>query len=109
MMPEPTPIPRTEFVEPKPEIAEMFAETMAQARERLVRERQNLETPEAIAEALEDNPACPICGTTLQEVLYGMPTAEDAHSGKHLIMGCTIDDDSPSEKWFCPKCEAFVD
>ena len=56
-----------------------------------------------------ENPACPICQTTLQEVLYGMPTAEAAHSGKYLIMGCTIMDDSPSEKWFCPKCEAFVD
>jgi len=107
-MPEPTPIPRTEFTEPEPEIAEMFAETMAQGRERLARERRNLETPEAIAEALEDNPACPTCGTTLQEVLYGMPTAEDAHSGKYLIMGCTILDDSPSEKWFCPECEIFV-
>ena len=52
-MPEPTPIPRTEFTEPKPEIAETFAETMAQARERVAKERLNLETPEAIAEALE--------------------------------------------------------
>ena len=52
-MPEPTPIPRTEFTEPKPEIAETFAETMAQARARLARELENLETPEAIAEALE--------------------------------------------------------
>jgi len=38
----------------------------------------------------------------LQEVLYGMPIAEDAHSGKYLIKGCTIDDDSPvgnQQKW----------
>ena len=42
-----------------------------------------------------ENPDCATCGTTLQEVLYGMPSAEDAHSGKYLIMGCTIDDDSP--------------
>ena len=67
----------------------------------------NIEPSEA-GEALGDNPACPICGTTLQEVLYGMPDAETAHSGKYLIMGCTIDDDSPSEKWFCPECEIFV-
>ena len=52
-MPEPTPIPRTEFTAPEPEIAEMLAATMAQARERVARERENLETPEAIAEALE--------------------------------------------------------
>ena len=42
-----------------------------------------------------ENPDCATCGTTLQEVLYGMPDAETAHSGKYLIMGCTIDNDSP--------------
>jgi len=55
-----------------------------------------------------ENPDCATCGTTLQEVLYGEPTAEAAHSGKYLIMGCVIFDDSPSEKWFCPECEIFV-
>jgi hypothetical protein len=55
-----------------------------------------------------ENPDCAICGTTLQEVLYGMPTAEAAHSGKYHIMGCVIFDDSPSEKWFCPKCGMFI-
>ena len=44
----------------------------------------------------------------MQTVLYGMPTAEAADSGKYLIMGCTIDDYSPSEKWFCPECGVFV-
>jgi hypothetical protein len=55
-----------------------------------------------------ENPDCAACGTTLQGVLYGMPDAETADSGKYLIMGCTIDDNSPSGKWFCPKCEIFV-
>ena len=55
-----------------------------------------------------ENPDCATCGTALQQVLYGMPTAEAAHSGKYLIMGCVIGDDSPSEKWFCPECEVFV-
>ncbi len=55
-----------------------------------------------------ENPDCVTCGTTLQKVLYGMPTAEAAHSGKYLIMGCDIDDDSPSEKWFCPECGMFI-
>ena len=55
-----------------------------------------------------ENSDCGTCGTTLQEVLYGMPDAETAHSGKYLVMGCTIFDDSPSEKWFCPECEIFV-
>ena len=112
---EPIDISGAEFIEPPPEIAIALSETFAQARARVAREEaeteslvSNMETSEA-GEALEDNPACPICGTTLQEVLYGMPTAEAAHSGKYLIMGCTIMDDSPSEKWFCPKCEAFVD
>ena len=112
---EPGYISGAEFIEPPPEIAAHFSESFAQARARVAREKaeteslvSNMETSEA-GEALEDNPACPICGTTLQEVLYGMPTAEAAHSGKYLIMGCTIMDDSPSEKWFCPKCEAFVD
>ena len=107
-------ISRAEFIEPPPEIAAHFSESFVQARARVAREKaeteslvSNMETSEA-GEPLEDNPACPICGTTLQEVLYGMPTADDAHSGKYLIMGCTIDDDSPSEKWFCPECEAFV-
>ena len=59
--------------------------------------------------ATAETPDCATCGSTLQEVLYGMPSAEDAHSGKYLIMGCTIDDDSPSEKWFCPECGMFVD
>ena len=52
---------------------------------------------------------CDQCGTTLQTVLYGMPDLEAYESGKYHIMGCTIDDDSPSEKWFCPECEMFVD
>ena len=51
---------------------------------------------------------CDQCGTTLQTVLYGMPDAEAAYSGKYHIMGCTIEDDSPSEKWFCPGCDIFV-
>jgi hypothetical protein len=38
-----------------------------------------------------------------------MPDAETAHSGKYLIMGCTILDDSPPEKWFCPECKMFID
>ena len=38
---------------------------------------------------------CDQCGTTLQTVLYNMPTAEVAYSGKYHIMGSTIDDDSP--------------
>jgi hypothetical protein len=37
-----------------------------------------------------------------------MPDAETAHSGKYLIMGCVIMDDSPSEKWFCPECGMFI-
>ena len=111
---EPGYISGAEFIEPPPEIAAHFSETFAQARARVAREEaetegsvNNMESFES-AEALEDNPACPTCGTTLQEVLYGMPTAEAAHSRKYLIMGCTIDDDSPSEKWFCPECEIFV-
>ena len=55
-----------------------------------------------------ENHGCATCGTTLREVLYDMPSAEDAHSGKYLIMGCTIDDDSPSESWFCPECKMFI-
>ena len=55
-----------------------------------------------------ENHGCATCGTTLREVLYGMPSAEDAHSGKYLIMGCTIDDDSLSESWFCPECKMFI-
>ena len=55
-----------------------------------------------------ENHGCATCGTTLREVLYGMPSAEDAHSGKYLIMGYAIDDDSPSEKWFCDECGFFV-
>ena len=38
MMPDPEPIPSTEFFEPEPEIAAMFAETFAEARVRIVRE-----------------------------------------------------------------------
>ena len=111
---EPGYISGAEFIEPPPEIAAAFSETFAQARARVAREEAETEgsvsnmEPSESTEALEDNPACPTCGTTLQEVLYGMPTAEDAHSGKYLIMGCTILDDSPSEKWFCPKCGMFV-
>ena len=55
-----------------------------------------------------ENPDCATCGTTLQTVLYGMPTAEAADSGKYQIMGCTIMDDSPSEKCFCPECGMFI-
>ena len=56
-----------------------------------------------------ENPDCATCGTTVQDFLYGMPSAEDAHSGKYLIMGCTIiEDDSPSEKWLCPECGIIV-
>ena len=111
---EPGYISGAEFIEPPPEIAAHFSETFAQARARVAREEaetegsvSNMESSEYTG-TLEDNQACPTCGTTLQEVLYGMPTAEDAHSGKYLIMGCTIDDDSPSEKWFCPECGIFV-
>jgi len=108
-------ISRAEFIEPPPELAVGMSETFAQARARVAREEaetegsvSNTDSFES-TEELEDNPACPTCGTTLQEVLYGMPDAETAHSGKYLIMGCTIDDDSPSEKWFCPECGMFVD
>jgi len=111
---EPGYLPKEEFVEPTGIIADAFEETFAQTRTRLAREEaetadsiSNMESFES-TEELEDNLACPICGTTLQEVLYGMPTAEAAHSGKYLIMGCTIDDDSPSEKWFCPECGMFI-
>ena len=111
---EPINISGAEFIEPPPELAEGMSETFAQKRARVARGEaetegsvSNMESFES-TEALQDNPACPICGTTLQEVLYGMPSAEDAHSGKYLIMGCTIDDDSPSEKWFCPECGMFV-
>lgn len=38
-MPDPEPIPSTEFQDPEPEIAAMFAETFAQARERVAREQ----------------------------------------------------------------------
>ena len=34
-----------------------------------------------------ENPDCATCGTILQGVLYGMPDAETADSGKYLIMG----------------------
>ena len=111
---EPIDISGAEFIEPPPEIAIAFSETFAQARARVAREEAETEgsvsnmEPLESTKALEDNPACPTCGTNLQEVLYGMPDAETAHSGKYLIMGCTIFDDSPSEKWFCPECEIFV-
>ena len=111
---EPGYISGAEFIEPPPEIAAHFSETFAQARARVARGEAEAEgsvsnmEPLESTEALEDNPACPTCGTTLQEVLYGMPDAETAHSGKYLIMGCTIMDDSPSEKWFCPECEVFI-
>ncbi len=103
-----------EFIEPTPEWAIAFSETFAEARARVAREEAETEgsvsnmEPLESTKALEDNPGCPTCGTTLQEVLYGEPDAETAHSGKYLIMGCTIFDDSPSEKWFCPECEMFV-
>ena len=84
------------------------------------REVVDTRTPEDLIEIIEQKgkeiqealdllrKKCDQCGTTLQTVLYGMPDAEDAYSGKYHIMGCTIEDDSPSEKWFCPECEIFV-
>ena len=111
---EPGYISGAEFIEPPPEITAHFSETFAQARARVAREKAETESlvsnmePSESTESLEDNHTCPTCQTTLQEVLYGMPDAETAHSGKYLIMGCTIQDDSPSEKWFCPECEIFV-
>ena len=104
------------YRQPEALIAAGFVQTNAQLRKLVARE-QNAEDMEGLVsnmqsfestESLEDNPTCPTCQTTLQTVLYGMPTAEAADSGKYLIMGCTIQDDSPSEKWFCPECEIFV-
>ena len=68
--PEPTPISRTHYIDPFPEINAAFEETNTQAREQAetggsVRNMQPLES----TEALEGNPACPTCSTTLQEVL----------------------------------------
>ena len=66
---EPGYISGAEFIEPPPEIAAHFSESFAQARARVAREKaeteslvSNMET----SETLGDNPACPICGTTLQ-------------------------------------------
>jgi rubredoxin len=106
--------PKEEFVSATGFFEEAQSVTFAQSRARLATEEAETEGPVSntdsleSTEELEDNPACPICGTSLQEVPYGMPTAEAADSGKYLIMGCTINDYSPSEKWFCPECGVFV-
>ena len=47
---------------------------------------------------------CPMCKAkkSIKPCLFGMPTAEVAHSGKWAIMGCTLED--PSPKWACVEC-----
>ena len=47
--------------------------------------------------------ACPLCKTReVRPSMFGMPTAEAAHSGKWAIMGCTLEE--PSPKWACVRC-----
>ena len=48
---------------------------------------------------------CPMCKAkkSIKPCLYGMPTAEAAHSGKWAIMGCTLE--MPSAKWACVECD----
>ena len=47
---------------------------------------------------------CPRCKLKkgIKPCLFGMPTAEAAHSGKWAIMGCTLEE--PSPKWACVRC-----
>ena len=47
---------------------------------------------------------CPRCKKKeVRPSMFGMPTAEAAHSGKWAIMGCTLE--IPSAKWACVKCD----
>ena len=52
---------------------------------------------------IENNPACPECGTNLHQIIYGMPAGPPTFG--YAIGGCVIiDSDFPRFNWWCRKC-----
>ena len=59
-----------------------------------VRERRLAEISDYLDELkkLERNPACPMCGINVHEVIYGMPAGPPSFG--YFAAGCVVDEDS---------------